>query len=292
MARRRFQTGTLSKVGKRRKTWVMRWREDVLRDDGAVVRMRRAETLGTVVELPNRRDALAKMAERLRGINAGTQKPEASMSFGRFVETQWTVLALPNFKASTQHGYKNRVARACASGVERVPSPRHRTTPSSAVDCGEVPSWHGLEGGAQFLDAALEHLGIRRRVRLPPGQSSSRDEVSTEGVEAEAHDHRRHGFRETARTVGRTVQDHGESRRGDRFTGRRVVGPSVGSVGFADGDTSRARVSVRRDVLKPENATGDTDDSIRASRSESVVGSPGKSRTQGSIGPGVRQSRG
>jgi integrase len=84
----------------------MRWREDVLRDDGTIARMRRAEILGTVAELPNRRDALAKMAERLRGINAGTQKPEASMSFGRFVETQWAVLALPNFKASTQHGYK------------------------------------------------------------------------------------------------------------------------------------------------------------------------------------------
>ena len=28
------------------------------------------------------------------------------MAFGAFVETQWKVLVLPNFKASTQHGYK------------------------------------------------------------------------------------------------------------------------------------------------------------------------------------------
>jgi len=106
VARRRFQTGTLSKLGKRRKVWVIRWTEDVLRDDGTIGRVRRAETIGTVADLPNRRDALTKMEERLREVNQGTQRPESGISFGAFVETQWKVLALPNFKASTQHGYK------------------------------------------------------------------------------------------------------------------------------------------------------------------------------------------
>jgi integrase len=46
------------------------------------------------------------MEERLREVNQGTQRPESGISFGAFVETQWKVLALPNFKASTQHGYK------------------------------------------------------------------------------------------------------------------------------------------------------------------------------------------
>jgi integrase len=86
--------------------WVIRWTEDVLRDDGTVGRVRRAETIGTVADLPNRRDALAKMEDRLREVNHGTQRPESGISFGAFVETQWKVLALPNFKASTQHGYK------------------------------------------------------------------------------------------------------------------------------------------------------------------------------------------
>ena len=86
MARRRFQTGTLSKLGKRRKVWVMRWPEDVLRDDGTVGRVRRAETIGTVADLPNRREALAKMEERFREVNQGTRRPEAGMSFGAFVE--------------------------------------------------------------------------------------------------------------------------------------------------------------------------------------------------------------
>ncbi len=105
MARRRFQTGTLSKLGKRRKVWVIRWTEDVLRNDGTVGRVRRAETIGTVADLPGRRDASAKMEERLREVNQGTQRPQSGISFGGFVETQWKVLALPNFKASTQHGY-------------------------------------------------------------------------------------------------------------------------------------------------------------------------------------------
>jgi len=96
----------LSKLGKRRKVWVIRWTEDVLRDDGTIGRVRRAETIGAVADLPNRRDALTKMEERLREVNQGTQRPESGISFGAFVETQWKVLALPNFKASTQHGYK------------------------------------------------------------------------------------------------------------------------------------------------------------------------------------------
>lgn len=106
MARRRFQTGCLVKIGKRRKVWVIRWREDVMREDGTIGRIRRAEIIGTKADLPNRRDALTKMRERLRDVNQGTVRPESSLLFATFVEQQWKVLALPTFKASTQHGYK------------------------------------------------------------------------------------------------------------------------------------------------------------------------------------------
>ena len=106
MARRRFQTGCLVKIGKRRKIWVMRWREDTMREDGTIGRVRRAQTIGSVADLPNRRDALTKMDERLRDVNQGTMRPESGMLLGTFVEQQWKVLVLPTFKASTQHGYK------------------------------------------------------------------------------------------------------------------------------------------------------------------------------------------
>ena len=49
MARRkRFQRGWLLKIGKRRKVWVGRWREDVLLESGKVGRVQRSLLLGTV----------------------------------------------------------------------------------------------------------------------------------------------------------------------------------------------------------------------------------------------------
>lgn len=106
MARRRFQTGWLFKRGKRRKMWVGRWREDVMLANGEIGELHRSMVLGSVADLPTRREAQAKFEEHLRPINQGTARPEAVIAFGEFVETQWKVLALPNFKASTQHGYK------------------------------------------------------------------------------------------------------------------------------------------------------------------------------------------
>jgi integrase len=107
VARRRYQAGCLFKRGKRRKVWVARWREDVLLEDGQLGRLQRSVVLGTVAELPTRRDALTKLEEHIRPVNQGTTKPEASMSFGVFTESQWSALVLPTLKLSTQHGYKN-----------------------------------------------------------------------------------------------------------------------------------------------------------------------------------------
>jgi integrase len=97
----------LFKRGKRRKVWGARWREDVLLEGGQLGRLHRSVVLGTVAELPTRRDALTKLEEQIRPVNQGTTRPEASMSFGVFAETQWSALVLPTLKLSTQHGYKN-----------------------------------------------------------------------------------------------------------------------------------------------------------------------------------------
>ncbi len=106
MARRRFQKGQLFRSGKRRKVWVGRWREDVLLDDGAIGQVRRWQVLGTVADYPARREAQVLLDGRMRLVNAGASRPEASIVFGRFVDEQWKALVLPTFKASTQHGYK------------------------------------------------------------------------------------------------------------------------------------------------------------------------------------------
>jgi integrase len=78
----------------------------VLLKDGAVGQVRRWQVLGTVADFPSRREAQALLNERLRPVNAGASRPEASMTFGTFVEDQWKALVLPTFKASTQHSYK------------------------------------------------------------------------------------------------------------------------------------------------------------------------------------------
>ena len=107
MARRRFQSGCLFKRGKRRKVWVARWREDVLREDGSVGRMLRSVVLGAVADLPTRAGAQTRLEEQLRPLNQGSARPEATMAFGTFAETQWQTLVLPTLKLSTQHGYRN-----------------------------------------------------------------------------------------------------------------------------------------------------------------------------------------
>ena len=111
MARRRYQTGCVFKRGKRRKVWIARWREDVLCEDGKVGRILRSVVLGSVADLPTRKDAQVRLDEELRGVNQGTVRPESSMLFGTFAEEQWKTLVLPTLKLSTQHGYKTVLAK-------------------------------------------------------------------------------------------------------------------------------------------------------------------------------------
>jgi integrase len=111
VARRRYQTGCVFKRGKRRKVWVARWREDVLCEDGKVGRILRSVVLGSVADLPTRRDAQVRLDEELRGVNQGTVRPESSMLLGTFAEEQWKTLVLPTLKLSTQHGYKTVLAK-------------------------------------------------------------------------------------------------------------------------------------------------------------------------------------
>jgi integrase len=100
----------LYKSGKRRKVWTGRWYEMALGDDGQVRQIRRAVILGSVAEIPTKREAQARLDELLRPVNQGLNRPEAFVTFGAFVEQQWKALVLPTFKASTQHGYKTVLA--------------------------------------------------------------------------------------------------------------------------------------------------------------------------------------
>jgi len=104
MIRRCFQTGCLFKRGKRRKTWVARWRESVIQPDGTFRRVLRAEVLGLVTEF-SEREARNKLAVLLRPINEGKYRPEATITFGQFVKECWEPAVVPHLKPSSVRYY-------------------------------------------------------------------------------------------------------------------------------------------------------------------------------------------
>src|SRR5487761_355942 len=104
MVRRCFQTGCLFKRGKRRKTWVARWRESVIQPDGTFRRVLRAEVLGLVTEF-SEREARNKLAVLLRPINEGKYRPEATITFGQFVKDCWEPAVVPHLKPSSVRYY-------------------------------------------------------------------------------------------------------------------------------------------------------------------------------------------
>jgi len=104
--RRRFQHGSIGKRGKRKKVWVARWREDVVGPDGALVRVRRTEILGTVAEVPTRRQAEQLLSDRLRHVNSGNHRPQWACTFRTFVQGQWEPGVFPSVKYSTRKHYE------------------------------------------------------------------------------------------------------------------------------------------------------------------------------------------
>ncbi len=78
-----------------------RWREDVVLNGGGLGYVQRSVILGSLVELPTKRDAQTRLDEHLRPINTGAARPQSSMSFGSFAEDQWKAVVLPTFKRST-----------------------------------------------------------------------------------------------------------------------------------------------------------------------------------------------
>jgi integrase len=105
VARRRYQQGCLFVRGKKRKVWVLRYREDVMLPSGQISRVNRSEVLGSLADIPTRRMAQRIADLRLRAINQGTYRPKTTLTCCEFVETQWKPSLLPTFKRSTSRGY-------------------------------------------------------------------------------------------------------------------------------------------------------------------------------------------
>jgi len=103
--KKHFQHGSLSKRGKRNRVWVARYREPVVGTSGEATRVRRSEILGSVAELPTKRDAQLVLSNLLRRINSANYNPRSCCLFRDFVQ-EWKTQALPALKYATQKHYE------------------------------------------------------------------------------------------------------------------------------------------------------------------------------------------
>lgn len=110
MPRKRcYQQGSLFKRGTRKKVWVARWWEDVIGPDNRIERIRRAEVIGSVADLPTVRQARQVFDDRLRKVNSGDYRPLAVLTFARFVEDRWKPDVYPTLKFSSKKYYDNMI---------------------------------------------------------------------------------------------------------------------------------------------------------------------------------------
>ena len=105
MARKHYQHGSIFKRGKRNKVWVARFREPVIGANGEAEFVRRSEILGTIADLPTRRDAELVLSDRLRRLNSADYHPRSCCSFRSFVQ-EWEEQTYPTLKYATQEHYK------------------------------------------------------------------------------------------------------------------------------------------------------------------------------------------
>jgi integrase len=103
--KKHFQHGSLFKRGKKNKVWVARFWEPIIGTNGEPARIRRSEILGSVAELPTKREAEVVLSNRLRRINSANYNPRSCCLFRDFVE-EWKTQALPALKYATQKHYE------------------------------------------------------------------------------------------------------------------------------------------------------------------------------------------
>jgi hypothetical protein len=265
--RKRFQRGWLLKIGKRRKVWVGRWREDVLLEGGKVGRVQRSLLLGTVADLPTRRDAQARLDEKLLAVNAGSSRPESSVTFGWFAEQQWKPLVFPTFKASTQHGYKAVLANhVLPAWKEWRPRDIERLAIQQwvAEKFGKRTGWQTVRNSwvllSGILESAVEYGYLQtnpaRGVKFP--QKGLKEKPAM--IAAESLAKLLNELGEPYRTMVQLIAATG-----------RTVGVAVVGARFEHRHTGRAGVGVRGQVPGAEDHEGVADDSVRFARGRGAV---------------------
>ena len=100
--RRRYQRGCLFIRGR---VWVARWREDVITPGGTLRRRMRREVLGSVNEIPSRREAQKILDSKPRPLNQARRLPQFTIPLDQFVREQWEPATLPTLRAGSARYY-------------------------------------------------------------------------------------------------------------------------------------------------------------------------------------------
>jgi integrase len=108
VARPRYQAGSLLTRGKKRKRYVVRWREDVAQHDGSIRRIQHAETIGFVGQL-TKHEALEILQIRVASAAEQMRSPKTSMTLSDFVRSQWKPNAALALKKSSMRIYTSQL---------------------------------------------------------------------------------------------------------------------------------------------------------------------------------------
>jgi integrase len=119
MARPRYQGGSLAIRGKR-KRYVIRWREDVAKPDGSVVRIRRAETIGFVSQMKRQR-ALEVLQSRVSAVSQQQCRPMVTVTLCDFVRAEWKPNAVLALKNSSMRIYSYQLERHILPTLGELP---------------------------------------------------------------------------------------------------------------------------------------------------------------------------
>ncbi len=97
---KRYQQGTVFKLGKKQKVWYGLFRSDIIKPDGTVARLKRKVRLGTLTELPTKQAAVKELQKHM-AING---KPKTGMTLSELA-ARWQSAVVPTLKRSTANVY-------------------------------------------------------------------------------------------------------------------------------------------------------------------------------------------
>jgi integrase len=115
VARPRYQRGSLKAFGKN--CWEIRWREDEVKADGSLGRIRRKERLRQM----SKAQALEILDLRLAAATRQHRQPAITMPFSKFIETEWKPNAMLRLRNSSMRIYEYNLEKHVLPSFGEVP---------------------------------------------------------------------------------------------------------------------------------------------------------------------------